>query len=228
MVLRMARQSARQGRREDVEEEHRVHNDPRASRVRREESAAAANGLRWEKRWANLVLGWQETRLRRHDGPAAGYRRRCALTATKRVTYYHQYHRLARGKREPYQRRYPFLSSLELPPRRIYRYCIVDRSCHDRGDAARFNRRSVSIAELQLCRRSRCPCIFNIKSRGLYDYPLIIDGYRWTDKSLTGYAAISRTGRLVSIGDLKMNARYWGIRVNWFFITFQGKTLMIL
>lgn len=83
MVLSLVRQPARQRRREDVEEAHRVLHGQRAPRVLRAEHTAGENGLRREERGADIVVGRRQTRLRRHDAPIAGRDRRRALTTSK-------------------------------------------------------------------------------------------------------------------------------------------------
>jgi len=59
MVLRVARQSARQRRRDDVEEADSLHDDIGASRVFRAEYTARADGLRGQERRQDLVVGYR-------------------------------------------------------------------------------------------------------------------------------------------------------------------------
>lgn len=86
MVFHLVGESARQGRREDVEEAHGVHDVQREPRVFRSEYTVGENGLRGEERWENLV-DRHLPRLHRHDVAITDRRRCYALTAmSDRVT----------------------------------------------------------------------------------------------------------------------------------------------
>lgn len=78
MVLHLVGKFTWQGWGKNVEEAHRVHHAQRTPRVLCSKYTTGQNGLRWEKRWTNLV-DWP--RLRRYDAAISNDRHYDALTA---------------------------------------------------------------------------------------------------------------------------------------------------
>lgn len=146
MVFHLVGESARQGRREDVEEAHGVHDVQREPRVFRSEYTVGENGLRGEERWENLV-DRHLPRLHRHDVAITDRRRCYALTAmSDRVTRSdtsvsrNANPPLVSRENLPY-RRILRLSKARIPSNFIALVSIVEQSCHGRGDATRLNDR---------------------------------------------------------------------------------------